>query len=391
MNPNNKKPLLPLPRPRMSSPSTPPHISQNRITPLSPFPRNQSPSQSPRAPYSALARIPNIYPSQTSYSSVASSSNMPKNPNKPESKVNPNRQIIKILEPEEEEKLNQDYGSLIKYIYPRNSHFYTTDHQTREYYETILIESKSIELVHTPDTNNPAVIGSSKVKILNVLSLEDWGDHPYVNKVLVSFPEYPGYNYYDYQEAWEKAFLLKNHTHTWFFRFNEVFPNKYPRWFVKWFRYMGSIPEIFPQKVLEGYQKYKSVFPQKDIPQFEYTLQFMIIFRLPWIMSWNYKKQEADRASPPLLTREYTTRWWNAVKEDQADIKAVMNYYNSLVNISSPESSSSNKSYSDEETIRRIQNCKSEAEIQRIIDEVRRSPTPSEDIYQDSQDPYEDF
>ena len=153
---------------------------------------------------------------------------------------------------------------------------------------------------------------------------------------------------------------------------------------------MGSIPEIFPPKVLEGYQRYKLVFPQKGVPPFEYTLQFMIIFRLPWIMSWNYKKQEADGASPPLLTREYTTRWWNAVKEDQADIKAVMDHYNSLVRSSSPGPSSSSKSCSDVETIKRIQNCKSEEEIQRIIDEVRKSPTPSEDIYQDSQDPYED-
>ena len=125
MNSNNKKPLLPTPKPRISSPSTPSPISQNRFTPLSPFPRNQSP-RTP-SPYSALAKIPYVYPNQSSYSSVASSSSMPRNPNKPEPKVNSNRQVIKILEPEEEERLNQDFGSLIRYIYPRNAHFYTTD------------------------------------------------------------------------------------------------------------------------------------------------------------------------------------------------------------------------------------------------------------------------
>ena len=380
---SNKKPLIPIPKPRISSPSTPPNISQNRFAPLSPFPRNQS----PRTPYSALAYIPNISPSQNSHSSVASSPSTPRNPSKPESKVNPNRQVVKILEPEEEEKLNQDFGSLIRYIFPKNAHFYNTDFQTREYYEAILLESKSIELIHTQDIKTPGIINSSKVKILKVLTLDDWGDKPYESKILTRFPEYPGYSYYDYQEAWEKAFFLRNHTHSWFFRFNEVFPNKYPRWFVKWFRFMGSIPEIFPPKVLQGYQKYKSVFPQQGVPLFEYTLQFMIIFKLPWIMSWNYKKQEADGVSPPLLVREFSARWWNAVSEDQADMKAVMSHYNSLVRSPSPGPSCSN---TDDDTIKRIQECRSKEEIQRILDEVRKSPTPSEELYQDSQDPYED-
>ena len=92
---SNKKPLIPIPKPRISSPSTPTNISQNRFAPLSPFPRNQS----PRTPYSALAYIPNVSPSQSSYSSIASSPSMPRNPNKPEPKVNPNRQVVKILEP----------------------------------------------------------------------------------------------------------------------------------------------------------------------------------------------------------------------------------------------------------------------------------------------------
>ena len=295
---SNKKPIIPIPRPRLSSPSTPPSISQNRFSPLSSFsqsPRRTlspfSPNQTyPRATYSALASIPNNIPSQNPYTSTASSSNNPKNPDKPEIKTNPNRQVVKILEPEEEDKLNQSFGSLIKYIFPPNTHFFNNEFQTREYYEAILLESKSVIITHTPDRDNPDLIGSSKVKILRVLSLEDWGDNPYINKVLRSFPVYPGYNYYDYQEAWTKTFFLRNHKHTWFFRFNEVFPNKYPRWFVKWFRYMGNVPEIFPSRIFQGYQKYKTAFSQESIPQFEYTLQFMIIFKLPWIMSWNYKK-----------------------------------------------------------------------------------------------------
>ena len=152
---------------------------------------------------------------------------------------------------------------------------------------------------------------------------------------------------------------------------------------------MGAFPEMLPPKVLQGFQKYKSVFSQENIPHFEYTLQFMSIFKLPWIMSWNYKKQEAKGISPPLLVREFSARWWDAVSENQGDDKAVMNYYNNLVRSPSP-SHLPNKSYADKDTINRIQACKSTEEIQKILNEVRRSPTPSEEIYQDSQDPYED-
>ncbi|PWA45698.1 hypothetical protein CTI12_AA514860 [Artemisia annua] len=97
--------------------------------------------------------------------------------------------------------------------------------------------------------------------------------------------------------------------------------------------------------------------------------------------------QEVDGVSPPLLVREFSARWWNAVSEDQADMKAVMSHYNSLVRSPSPGPSCSN---TDDDTIKRIQECKSKEEIQRILDEVRKSPTPSEELYQDSQDPYED-
>ncbi|PWA39968.1 reverse transcriptase domain, Zinc finger, CCHC-type, Aspartic peptidase domain protein [Artemisia annua] len=87
------------------------------------------------------------------------------------------------------------------------------------------------------------------------------------------------------------------------------------------------------------------------------------------------------------MIREFSARWWNAVSEDQADMKAVMSHYNSLVRSPSPGPSCSN---TDDDTIKRIQECKSKEEIQRILDEVRKSPTPSEELYQDSQDPYED-
>nr|GFB56537.1 reverse transcriptase domain, zinc finger, CCHC-type, aspartic peptidase domain protein [Tanacetum cinerariifolium] len=154
---------------------------------------------------------------------------------------------------------------------------------------------------------------------------------------------------------------------------------------------MGSIPEIFPPRILEGYNKYRVIFAQENAPPFEYTLQFSIIFRISWILSFNYKKQEAKDTSPPLLLRQYNVKWWKQIVERQADIQAVINYHNSLIE-RAPRTSKAKTEIIDLETIERIQaDGSSKEEIQKILNEVKRSPSPSEDILQDSQDPYDDI
>nr|GEY28741.1 reverse transcriptase domain, zinc finger, CCHC-type, aspartic peptidase domain protein [Tanacetum cinerariifolium] len=133
-----------------------------------------------------------------------------------------------------------------------------------------------------------------------------------------------------------------------------------------------------------GYNNYKTMFAQESAPPFEYTLQFSFIFRIPWISSFNYKKQEADGASPPLLLRQFNVKWWKQVDEGQADIKAVSKYYNSLIK-RSPSISTPRTSITDVDTIERIHTAgSSKEEIQKILNEVRRSPSSNEDIFQDT-------
>nr|GFA51446.1 reverse transcriptase domain, zinc finger, CCHC-type, aspartic peptidase domain protein [Tanacetum cinerariifolium] len=133
-------------KPKLPSPSSQ-LISQNKFITLSPY---SSPySSRPRPTYSALANLPSMSQSLTPYtrspSTASSSSNITRSSfDKPEFPINPNKQIIKILEPLEEKNLNQGFLSLIEYLYPRNAHFYNNDWQTREYYEMILRESQSI-------------------------------------------------------------------------------------------------------------------------------------------------------------------------------------------------------------------------------------------------------
>nr|GEV36346.1 reverse transcriptase domain, zinc finger, CCHC-type, aspartic peptidase domain protein [Tanacetum cinerariifolium] len=157
---------------------------------------------------------------------------------------------------------------------------------------------------------------------------------------------------------------------------------------------MGQIPKAFPSKVLAGYTQYKSLFTQEGVPPFEYTLQFCAIFKLPWIISFTHKKKEAEGVSPPLLIRQFSSKWWKQLKESQADKEAVNKYYNSFIQESSSTSkatSSSNLSNINIEIAKRIQECKNDEDFARMLNQIRSSPTPSEDLFQYSQDPYDNI
>ncbi|GJR33264.1 hypothetical protein Tco_1109496 [Tanacetum coccineum] len=353
--PSPSSPILP----RLPSPSLPTNYSQNKFIPLTPYPPTPTTSPITRPTYSVLAKLQGLPPSPNPYNrspSTASSSS-----NKTEFHINPNTQVIKILETIEEQKLNQ---------------------------------GRSVQIRHNYNENKPEEIGFSKVKIIKVITLEEWGSRPCIYKTLSCYPDYPAYNYYDYMEAWDKAFLLKAHFHTWFFHFAEEFSLNYPKWFVKWFKSMGQIPESFPIKVLEGYNQYKNMFLQEGVPSFEYTLQFSAIFKLPWILSFTHKKKEAEGTSPPLLIRQFSVKWWKQIKEDQANKEAVTKYYNSLTQETPSTSiirpnSVSKLSKSNKELAQKIKDCDDDEEFARLMNQIRNSPTPSEDLFQDSQDPYD--
>ncbi|GJT54492.1 hypothetical protein Tco_0989546 [Tanacetum coccineum] len=120
---------------------------------------------------------------------------------------------------------------------------------------------------------------------------------------------------------------------------------------------MGTIPETFPQTVLAGYNQYKVLFKQDNIPSFEYTLQFSATFKLPWILSFTHKKKESEGSSPPLLIRQWSAKWWKVIKESQADKAAVDSYHKSLIPRTtsvSPSSSASGSSMTNKEIAQRI-------------------------------------
>ncbi|GKF31750.1 hypothetical protein Tco_0101548, partial [Tanacetum coccineum] len=123
---------------------------------------------------------------------------------------------------------------------------------------------------------------------------------------------------------------------------------------------------------------------------FEYTLQFAAVFKLPWIMSFNHKKQERQGNFPPSLIRQFSVKWWKQIEDKQASKEAVIRYYNDITTGSPSPSCSTRPMIKDdsEDIARRIRDCKEE-DLARIISKIRSSPSTNEDLYQDSQDPYD--
>nr|GEX75251.1 RNA-directed DNA polymerase, eukaryota [Tanacetum cinerariifolium] len=80
---------------------------------------------------------------------------------------------------------------------------------------------------------------------------------------------------------------------------------------------------------------------------------------------------------------------FSLVTESQADKEAVINYHNSLIQ-ESPSTSTPRKPMTNNDVAKRIKDCKNDEDLARVINDIRGSPTPSEDIFQDSQDIYED-
>ncbi|GJS27075.1 hypothetical protein Tco_0487695 [Tanacetum coccineum] len=103
--------------------------------------------------------------------------------------------------------------------------------------------------------------------------------------------------------------------------------------------------------------------------------------------------KEAEGTSPPLLIRKFSVKWWKQVNDHQADKEAVIKYYKSLIQETPKETPSTSNtktksvsklSKSNSELAKKILDCDDDEEFARIMNYIKRSPTPSEDLFQDS-------
>lgn len=142
---------------------------------------------------------------------------------------------------------------LSRYL-PEGCQWYSDDiKKNQRFYEYILVDSQSIELVHNHDPKNPNRVSFSKCIIKKVLRSEEW-TFPFSERGF-SKPFNPkGYTYPDYKMAWFKMFLFRAFDHSWFFTFHTDFlKNEFPIWFLEWWSDFGPLPNILPPDVLEGY------------------------------------------------------------------------------------------------------------------------------------------
>lgn len=92
-------------------------------------------------------------------------------------------------------------------------------HKPRIFYETLILETKSVNIVHRHRGENANTISFSKIQILNVISLEEWGPSPERAKRFIHPEIRPySYNFWNYKKAWEYVLCFQNqsYSHTWF-------------------------------------------------------------------------------------------------------------------------------------------------------------------------------
>ncbi|GKB76625.1 hypothetical protein Tco_0943520 [Tanacetum coccineum] len=77
-------------------------------------------------------------------------------------------------------------------------------------------------------------------------------------------------------------------------------------------------------------------------------------------------------------------------ERNQANKEAVMKYHISLIQ-ESLRISTTKIPMTNMDIEKKIKECEYKQELERVINEIRSSPTPSEDLFQDSQDPYDDY
>ncbi|RDX65399.1 Enzymatic polyprotein, partial [Mucuna pruriens] len=128
----------------------------------------------------------------------------------------------------------EDLKTLVAYIFPKTFHYLPNNQlKTQRFYEFILVDTDSAEITHTRDDQGNMLF--SKMKIINILSPQDWNQHLFDSKAFTRQFNPLGYTYYDYIDAWFNTFYIHPEKHSWFIWFEKGIPLKFLKWFVKWF------------------------------------------------------------------------------------------------------------------------------------------------------------
>lgn len=300
-----------------------------------------------------------------------------------------------------------DRKIMYKNIFPKPFHYVPNDlRKTQKFYEFILVDTESIELSHT---KNPTTgeISFSKIKILKVLSIQDWGQELFKSKTFTRQFNPQEYNYYDYMAAWNNALYLSPSPHSWFLWFKKGISLQVPKWFMKWFYDFGPIVDIFPKEASMGYEYFKS--KTYFVPEHQ-LLAYVAAMGICWIMAWDYDSMKyIDNLSVQYLVRVIKVKWWNKFDYNLVSKQAIDSWVNFSTNkktspTTSHDKQSIIKSYQEQsqflaqkqQIIAALTTSTSEEEMKERIQAITSSGFKEEDTasspgnyFQDSQDPYD--
>ncbi|GAV83429.1 hypothetical protein CFOL_v3_26876, partial [Cephalotus follicularis] len=109
------------------------------------------------------------------------------------------------------------------------------------FYEFILVDTDSIKISPKSNLSSPELITHTSVFIHKIITTSEWGQPPHHYKQFSSSFDIPVYNYFDYIQAWNHAFLFQNieDRHSWFFCFDKTFNPKQIilYWFMEWWTF----------------------------------------------------------------------------------------------------------------------------------------------------------
>ncbi|XLU49654.1 hypothetical protein S245_044468, partial [Arachis hypogaea] len=210
---------------------------------------------------------------------------------------------------EDYEWFKKDRKILYKTIFPNTFHYIPINPQkTQKFYEFILVDTGSIELTHYRDSNTKQPV-YSKIKIMKILSLQEWELPPYQSKSFSLKFEPQNYTYYDYQEAWNHILFLSPTPHSWFTWFRKGISLQFPKWFQAWFQNFGPIEAFFPKEASMAYEYFKS--KSSFLQEYKFIL-FIAAMGISWIMTWEYDSAAYEECSSiQYLVRIIKIKWWN--------------------------------------------------------------------------------
>jgi len=211
--------------------------------------------------------------------------------------------------------------------------------KSRPNLEILLAITESVTITHHYQNNNPeSFINFSKCHINKILLPKEWGLNPNGEKAIkVSEGKYIYFNYWDYVQAFTKAFYYQNpkNKHSWFFSINpNIVASEIPNWFYEWWIKFGPSLEILPEGISSLYNHWCDNSPliakvaSSNLITGQCPALFFIKFQIPWIWRWSLKISK-DGFNIPILERNFFYKWWNKMSPE--DIQAIVKDINNTI------------------------------------------------------------